>query len=718
MSLKSFFSLDRVSSKPNSRVEPNVSNKPNNQTKLLEIKSGQSYFENQRVSTLVSQIRQLSTLSNDKFDEIYKPILNNYFDHVQGLPASSDHHHSGFGGLMIHTLETVMYSFGKARENRVNQDEVSIFLLSLFVACLLHDIGKISESMDIRTIDRNGKDHLFSPLSGSLADLLPKITHYSYSYRMGGNNRYKSHSQLGLAFLNSIVPGNTIKLISDSPTFWHNLIDYLTDKTNQKNNMIAKLVKYGDMKSVELYLKNDLNNRPVAKTDVIKHGNKTPLDRFASLIKRNIDLGNDGDLDALPMRNSPGDAGWLTIDNTDRYILLVVTSRLFEILRENKDLLGENINDNHVALERRLLDLGIAINPSTKFRLRGYSQETGDEWTASLDMITVNPAVIWGKEPRSWPVSTDVTHWHFKPNDDAKDRKDINVDLLPNDRIQAGVHDVQSLKKSSNKKSDDNSNNVANKNISDSDISDNKNASHGGRENASDIETKSIDKPVSHETSDNENTRDNEIDNDSMNALMTMDIDDLTNQALDNIETSEESKTVAGDVGDNTASVKTENVLDDSDVDRELDRSKEREDQEAKEMAENELRKAINGNLFYKWLKVSVAAGSLEINSKSGCIHNTELGLMIVTPKIFNFYLESKIPNIIEKMDKDTLDSHRVKLQKSFIALKKNIKNKNRDIFTGITTKGSQVHGFILKDISDFFDASDLPSINDKISIS
>ena len=96
-------------------------------------------------------INQLVSVSKEHFDELYLPALINFAESAQLAPASRAHHHSGPGGLLVHTLNVIVNALRIRKQYMLPQNadpetisqEEHAWTYGVFCAALLHDAGKL-----------------------------------------------------------------------------------------------------------------------------------------------------------------------------------------------------------------------------------------------------------------------------------------------------------------------------------------------------------------------------------------------------------------------------------------------------------------------------------------------------------------------------------------------------------------------------------------------
>lgn len=95
-------------------------------------------------------------LSKADIDQLIMPLINSLIEHVNVLPASEGHHHSGVGGLFIHSIQSATAAIVAAEKATFDSDRPlderyhnkNRWIVAAATTAIAHDIGKIFD-MDI-----------------------------------------------------------------------------------------------------------------------------------------------------------------------------------------------------------------------------------------------------------------------------------------------------------------------------------------------------------------------------------------------------------------------------------------------------------------------------------------------------------------------------------------------------------------------------------------
>ncbi len=203
---------------------------------------------------LVSNIYHHSHVPEKHFESLYLYSIKRLAVWVQDLPASQNHHHSNNGGFLLHTLEVIEIAL-KQRNNKMlpigssvekQNEKKDLWTFAIFVAALLHDIGKTVSDVNIMLYDNQKKElGRWSPWFGSMSNV-DKAKYYQYQYN--SNRRYQHHSLLPLSFLSQFINPTAIDWLQKESDLFTLLLFTLQGR-NAEGAMIADIIKYADSES-------------------------------------------------------------------------------------------------------------------------------------------------------------------------------------------------------------------------------------------------------------------------------------------------------------------------------------------------------------------------------------------------------------------------------------------------------------------------------------
>src|SRR5690606_22954059 len=121
----------------------------------LPILTAQQLLERCGIDPKLNEWRSLAGMDNGVFDALMLKPLFQFAESVQLAPASETHHHCGPGGLLKHTVDVITIALKKRRAYQLplggNVSEINhqrhLWTFAIFIACLLHDIGKLNANI-------------------------------------------------------------------------------------------------------------------------------------------------------------------------------------------------------------------------------------------------------------------------------------------------------------------------------------------------------------------------------------------------------------------------------------------------------------------------------------------------------------------------------------------------------------------------------------------
>lgn len=260
----------------------------------------------------LDEILRQTRLAPEVFHRDLRAALVAYAEFVQLVPASESHHHAHPGGLLAHTLEVLLaattlrngYLLPLHAATEAIDKQRDHWTFAVFLAALLHDIGKIMA--DLRLTVRDGAKapiRRWSPLSGALTQ--SRAVEYRVGFAPNAERDYLAHKKLGLVLLQGIVPANALAFLGREPA----VLDALTcclggeDKPSsaaaQGAKALAQIIKRADQQSVA----HNLQHGPRVR---FATANSVPLiERLMSATRALLAQGT-----VLPL-NRDGAAGWV-----------------------------------------------------------------------------------------------------------------------------------------------------------------------------------------------------------------------------------------------------------------------------------------------------------------------------------------------------------------------------------------------------------------------
>jgi integrating conjugative element relaxase, PFGI-1 class len=273
-------------------------------------------------------IRRKVAIDPQRFEAMYGKPIARYCEVVQLLPASQAHHHAYPGGLIVHTLSVIEYAINErqkytlplASEPEVIEAQKNLWTYAVFVAALLHDIGK---AVTMAWYIDAAQDKIRNPAAGTL--LQQGCKHYTLKFRP--TQYYKLHERLGLLYLSQLLDSTSLDYLTRDLDIFAEVLGYVSaDKASWGS--IGAIVSTADQMSVA----DDL--RIASQTGRPRQFAGAELENFGErLLKAFRLLIEERKLAA----NRPGAILYLSDDQ--RYVYAVAKT-IAEKLREKMQLLG------------------------------------------------------------------------------------------------------------------------------------------------------------------------------------------------------------------------------------------------------------------------------------------------------------------------------------------------------------------------------------------
>ena len=273
-------------------------------------------------------IRRKVAIDPQRFEAMYGKPIARYCEVVQLLPASQAHHHAYPGGLIVHTLSVIEYAINErqkytlplASEPEVIEAQKNLWTYAVFVAALLHDIGK---AVTMAWYIDAAQDKIRNPAAGTL--LQQGCKHYTLKFRP--TQYYKLHERLGLLYLSQLLDSTSLDYLTRDLDIFAEVLGYVSaDRASWGS--IGAIVSMADQMSVA----DDL--RIASQTGRPRQFIGAELENFGErLLKAFRLLIEERKLAA----NRPGAILYLSDDQ--RYVYAVAKT-IAEKLREKMQALG------------------------------------------------------------------------------------------------------------------------------------------------------------------------------------------------------------------------------------------------------------------------------------------------------------------------------------------------------------------------------------------
>lgn len=368
---------------------------------------------------LIEKIREAMGMTNDQFNELLLPVIQNVAGLTHLLPASESHHHKGAGGLFRHSLEACLYSaraslgpiFAVDGSPQFRRNTEPLWRLACAIAGLTHDVGK--PITDMVVTNKSGTKTWMPQLDHNLHDWLVGNDIGRYFLRWN-NDRHKQHETVVHIVFSSLVPKAIVeKLVTQDPRIFQQLCDAVLNQS-RISNKVAEMMSIGDRTSVA----QDMQiNR--MDTDLFAYG--IPIERYVfDAIRRLVSSG-------VWTVNEPGAKVWHLEQGT--FVVWAGLSDMYNML-DKDDIPG--IPRDPATLADVLIDRGfcqpqvVRVGEADELRRR-YWEVQPECMPGKIEMLQFNShAYVFTSEP---PAQMPAVVTEFRPttpgatlDDDAGER--------------------------------------------------------------------------------------------------------------------------------------------------------------------------------------------------------------------------------------------------------------------------------------------------------
>lgn len=217
---------------------------------------------------LIDDIYHHSHAPEAHFNELYLKSIEKLATWAQRLPASQNHHHAQTGGFLLHSLEVAKFALQRRNTKMLpvgdsvekQNDKKEVWSFAVFVAALMHDIGKTITDIDVMLYNAKFKAlGRWSPWHGDMLSI-KSAKYYQHQYNV--KRKYNQHGLLPLAFLKDFVVPEAITWIQKESELFTLLLMTIQGRYAEGGG-VADIVKYADSHSCAQSL-----GAKVAKTNV------------------------------------------------------------------------------------------------------------------------------------------------------------------------------------------------------------------------------------------------------------------------------------------------------------------------------------------------------------------------------------------------------------------------------------------------------------------
>ena len=312
----------------------------------LQAKSVKDLLTTETRRQQLRSIKRLCSVTEHVWVNHYLYSISKFAELVQELPASEAHHHSEKGGLLDHTLDTLHaglriaqgYVMPPNAEPEKIASDAERWRFAVFIAILSHDIGKIVTDIEVIKSEKYNHWDQWHPWYGPI----PVGAKYRFRYNRSGDKSSSRglHEKVSMSMVPALITEKAAVWMFKDRELVGQFVSTVTSST-LGGHVIAEIVRSADKTSTAKNLG--------AGTGVgHQHSNTVPLQH--KLIVSLRKLIADRDLKS----NKPGAAVWVT--ETDTWVVSKTTMeavraqlvneghkgipvnvvRLFDILKEHE----------------------------------------------------------------------------------------------------------------------------------------------------------------------------------------------------------------------------------------------------------------------------------------------------------------------------------------------------------------------------------------------
>jgi len=616
-----------------------------------KIKTGTQLLSPHKKS--IKEIQSIVGLQQKYWNYFYLKTLQNVAEFVQELPASEAHHHSGRGGLLLHTLETASNALRLRRGKLLppNADAETVTKLkdawtyAIFTAALCHDLGKPITDVRVEFFDKSKKPvGNWQPLSTSMLDQSKLKGATTYQVQYWRNRIYASHERASAFYVHNIIPPEGLQWIASNQELFFYWTSMMTGH-HEDAGMVGNIIHEADKLSVASNLAGDQVDVP----DQNAATSRKPLyQRIVTSLRFQVDQGH------LPL-NRDGAAGWIVDDK-----LWVVVKRALDQVRDHMTREGQSgIPSRNDRIMDELQQYGILIPNGDKAVWKCQVFDTNWPKAHELTLLCLPVEKTW--------VAADAVPEAFqgtvKPLDQPEPTEpSAQATNEPTHTVQTGPEAVAPI------------------NHSQDDI-----GAQPDKQTAIEEISKDKSQPT---TSQSGNLQPPTIDFSSMLNSIPDPVDEPEDEVQQSAKDSIASTTVSTDSlitirpapeGPKPRTKKTPAITE-------------------------ELSKNISGDGFLKWLRDGLHTRGFKVNDVKSRIHIPPEGLLLVSPAIFKQFDQAKWSYAQTRFTKLKLHERN-----------SNGTNIHEYIASG-KKKRSMIKGFLITDTANVFPGIELPKTNHALS--
>ncbi len=223
------------------------------QNTIAPISSLRPDFFRNRYARLMHGLLDQLPLSHEEIEQLLMPVINRLIAEVHLLPASESHHHSGVGGLFVHSIQCATTA-ATEMERRLPLAAETLeeryhgkkpWIVGAVVMMLIHDTGKAFD-MEVRSVSGD----LWNPDEMPLLMWLEVNRFDQYFVCWKSGRIHKSHElrSLRLAY-RRIIPDELMAYLGKRPSL--GIVNAVEDAIVFGNGPLADLLKASEAASIE-----------------------------------------------------------------------------------------------------------------------------------------------------------------------------------------------------------------------------------------------------------------------------------------------------------------------------------------------------------------------------------------------------------------------------------------------------------------------------------
>jgi integrating conjugative element relaxase (TIGR03760 family) len=371
-------------------------------------KKPQGFYEISSANTLLKshtnildRIYRHSRSPHNHYQNYYLYSINKMAELLQLLPASQAHHHAFNGGFLLHNLEVIELALEKRNEKllplgstpEVQNYKKDVYSFGVFIAAIMHDIGKIITDIEIFLYDKKYNElGRWSPFTNSITTNKQAV-YYKYFYNP--DRRYSDHPLCANLLLTQIVNPVALDWVKQEIELWNMLLMTIGGRSVE-GGVIADIIKHADGTSVA----NSLKNSPTTNTT------QEESSRPKSLAEKLLDTLRYITLEVPQKINEPG-AGIYTTNTDVWYVSKRTIDEVKKQLREDKQT---GVPNDNVRIMEEMLQFKIII-PNDKDKAIWDCNLTGGGFKKpqKLTMLRVAIDKIYTNNNAPKPFTGDIS---------------------------------------------------------------------------------------------------------------------------------------------------------------------------------------------------------------------------------------------------------------------------------------------------------------------